>query len=149
MKTMPTKQTRGRPILILVSCAENPNLLGFGHIKRRKAFNCKNYGGCQNDVAPFQGLGTRRMDVLPGASPRAILFRAFSPHTATMLISFLGTMMTFLMVLPARKACTFSDAFAAASSVALSALASTLMTSRNLPLTCTGISSVSSMRSAG
>ena len=72
-----------------------------------------------------------------------------SSATRNQFTSFFGTTMTFLIVLPARNGCTFSDALAAASSAALSALAGTLMTSRNLPLTCTGISSVSSTSSAG
>ena len=43
-----------------------------------------------------------------------------------MFTSFFGTTMIFLMVLPAMNGCTFSDALAAASSAALSALAGNL-----------------------
>ena len=63
--------------------------------------------------------------------------------------SFFGTTMTFLMVLPVMNGCTFSDALAAASSAALSALAGTLMTSRSLPFTWTGISISLSTSKAG
>jgi ArsR family transcriptional regulator len=63
--------------------------------------------------------------------------------------SFFGTTMTFLTVLPVMNDCTFSEALAAASSAALSALAGTLMTSRSLPLTCTGTSISLSTSKAG
>src|SRR5437016_2938406 len=75
-------------------------------------------------------------------------YAGLTPH-ATMLTSFLGTMMIFLMVLPARNGLTFSDAFAADSRSAWEMSTGTLMTSRSLPLTWTGISRVSSISRAG
>src|SRR5439155_12439833 len=72
-----------------------------------------------------------------------------APYATTMFTSFFGTTITFLIVLPSMNGFTLSDALAAASSVALSAVAGTLITSRNLPFTCTGISSVSSTSRSG
>src|ERR1019366_7182600 len=69
-------------------------------------------------------------------------------QAATMFTSFLGRTMTFRMVLPSRKGFTLSEALAAASRSAWEAVAGTLMTSRSLPLTWTGISSVSSTSKA-
>src|ERR1017187_10860111 len=65
-------------------------------------------------------------------------------HTATIFTSFFGRTMTFLIVLPIKNGFTCSEALAAASKSAWEALAETLITSRSLPLTWTGISSVSS-----
>src|SRR5436853_6776851 len=76
-------------------------------------------------------------------------YAGLTPHATAMLTSFLGTMMIFLMVLPARNGFTFSDAWAAASRSAWEMSTGTLMTSRSLPLTWTGISRVSSISRAG
>src|SRR5436190_15117463 len=70
-------------------------------------------------------------------------------HPTIKFTNFFGTTITFLIVFPARNDCAFSAALAAASSSAAVQLAGTLMTSRSLPLTCTGISSVSSTSKSG
>src|SRR5271157_11040 len=70
-------------------------------------------------------------------------------YPATRLTSLRGRTMTLRMVLPSRKGLAFSDALAARSRSAAEALAGTRITSRSLPLTWTGISRVSSTRSAG
>src|ERR1019366_7652385 len=86
------------------------------------------------------------IEIGPPGTPQPPRPRA---HTATIFTSFFGRTITFLIVLPSRNGFTFSEARAAASRSAWEALADTLITSRSLPLTWTGISSVSSTSRAG
>ena len=94
-------------------------------------------GGRGKSVAASSAESRKFSELLLGG------FLPKAAHATIRFTSFFGTTMTFLIVLPAMNCCTFSDALAAASSAALSALAGTLMTSRSLPFTCTGISSSS------
>src|ERR1700733_2810529 len=114
--------------------------------------------GCGNAKAPApEEFPAQQAGALPAigadveqrlSSPVALVDHDEAYFT-TMLISLLGTTTTLTTCLPTMAACTLGSASAACCMASLPASGKRRTTARNLPFTCTGISSSSSLARSG